>query len=152
MDTRFDCTSRARRAWFFAVVGLGVLVAGGQACAEGALAISQKKDIAKSGLAIGLSSNYGDKDEARKRALDECHGFANAPKATRDTCDVILSFRDQCVAISLDPKDGTPGFGWAVADKSEAAQSEALSRCVTTAGKTRQKFCQNSLVRCDAKK
>jgi hypothetical protein len=151
MGTGIDCTSRARRTWFFAVVGLGLLAAVGQPRAEGALAISQMKDIAKAGLAIGLSNNYGGKDEARKRALDECHAFVNAPKATRDTCAVVLSFRDQCVAISLDPKDGTPGFGWAVADKKETAQSEALSRCVATAGKSRQKFCQNSLVRCDTK-
>lgn len=152
MGTGIDCTSRARRAWLLAVVGLGLVAAGGQARAEGALAISQMKDIAKAGLAIGVSNNYDGREEARKRALDECHAFANAPTKTRDTCAVVLSFRDQCVAISLDPKDGTPGFGWAVADKKEAAQSEALSRCVATAGKTRQKFCQNSLVRCDAKK
>jgi hypothetical protein len=152
MSTGIDCTTRARRAWFLAIVGLGLLAAGGQTRADGALAISQMKDIAKSGLAIGLSSNYAGKDEARTRALDECHAFANAPKATRDTCAVILSFRDQCVAISLDPKDGTPGFGWAAADKKEVAQSESLARCVATAGKSRQKFCQNSLVRCDAKK
>lgn len=36
-------------------------------------------------------------------------------EAAKKECKVVAEFRDKCVAIADDPKDGTTGFGWAIA-------------------------------------
>jgi hypothetical protein len=110
--------------------------------AEGAIAIAQPPNIVKQGFAFGTSWNYATAEEARNTALERCRQTDDA--ARRALCKVIRTFHNECVAVAMDPKNGTPGAGWAVdagADKVEAA---ALTECRATAGAARRKFCQIS--------
>jgi hypothetical protein len=118
--------------------------------AHGAIALGMPDDIAKGGLAMGTGYNYDTADGAKLRALQECLSFKDAPLATRGLCKIVESFDAQCYAISLDPKEGTPGVGWSVAPKKENAEAVALERCRQTAGEERASYCVVSLSDCDA--
>jgi hypothetical protein len=45
---------------------------------------------------------------------------------------VIKDFKDQCVAVAMDPQAGTPGVGWAVGDDRHTAEAQAPSGCEQT--------------------
>src|SRR5437762_3041154 len=92
------------------------------AAAEGALAVGLPDDVARDGVAIGMSYNYRDRAGAEERALKECRSFVDAPESTRTLCKIIETFSSQCLAVSLDPKAGTPGVGWAIAPSKEEAE------------------------------
>jgi hypothetical protein len=109
--------------------------------AEGALAIALPSDVAKGGFAYGRSANWRSEDEARADALKFCRESATEPKL-RSLCAVIDTFRDQCAAIAMDPKAGTPGVGWAIAATRQAAERQALTQCRDTAGSSRRDFCE----------
>jgi hypothetical protein len=55
---------------------------------------------------------------------------------------VVTSFSNKCAAVALDPKDGTPGAGWATGDTQTDADEEALARCRSAAGTNRRDFCK----------
>jgi hypothetical protein len=109
--------------------------------AEGALAIALPSDVAKGGFAYGRSANWKSEDEARADALKLCRESATAPQL-RALCAVISSVRDQCVAVAMDPKAGTPGVGWAISANRQTAESQALAKCRETAGASRRDFCE----------
>jgi hypothetical protein len=137
------------------LVGLpAALVAAGlsglPALAHGAIALGKPDDISTGGLAMGTGYNYPTAEAAKLRALEECLAFPDAPLATRGLCKIVESFEHQCYAISLDPKEGTPGMGWAVAPKKGEAEAAALGHCRDTAGADRAGFCEVSLSDCDA--
>jgi hypothetical protein len=117
--------------------------------ADGAVALGRPADVSKGGVATGVSYNYDDRAVAQKRALDECRSSKDAPQSTRDLCKLITYYKDHCVAVSLDPKAGTPGFGWSVGIDKTTAEQEAKASCIATAGKSREKFCVVSLLHCD---
>lgn len=119
------------------------------ALAHGAIALGKPDDIEKGGLAMGTGYNYGTAEGAKLRALQECLAFSDAPLETRGLCKVIESFDRQCYAISLDPKEGTPGVGWAVAALKDGAEKIAVERCRETAGADRSAYCVVSLSGCD---
>ncbi|MFM9942801.1 MAG: DUF4189 domain-containing protein [Hyphomicrobiaceae bacterium] len=116
---------------------------------EGAVAVGQPRDVAASGYAIGLSGNYQTETEAKARALKECRAGDAAPESTRNLCKVVRTFKKGCVAAALDPKDGTPGAGWALAANRPDAEKAAVAACRKTAGKAREEFCVVSAVQCD---
>ncbi len=118
------------------------------AAAHGALAVGLPDDVAKKGVAIGFSFDYGNRAEAEARALQECQNFMDAPPATRELCRVVDAFANACVVIALDPDPGTPGVGWAIGGRT-AATELALQRCVDTAGDARKSFCKVVSARCD---
>jgi Domain of unknown function (DUF4189) len=117
--------------------------------AEGALAIGLPANVAKEGVALGWAVNFATKAEAELEALKECLAHMNAPASTRALCKVTERVHDQCVGIALDPKDGTPGVGWAIAADSKTAQSQAMAKCSATAGPSRRDFCVPKQTRCD---
>jgi hypothetical protein len=117
------------------------LVANGNCIAAGAVAVGQPSDIAKDGVAIFTDVNNDSVEIAKKNALAGCKGLKNASPTSKSLCKIIATFEDQCVAESLDPESGTPGFGWAMARTSKAAKEQALSNCRDTAGPTRQDAC-----------
>lgn len=119
------------------------------AAAHGALAVGLPPDVAKAGVALGYSYNQANRDAAEARALKECLSNRDSPPATRALCRVIETFSRRCVAIALDPEDGTPGVGWAVDTPQKAAEESALARCQDTAGASRRAFCKVMLVHCD---
>jgi hypothetical protein len=107
--------------------------------AEGALAIGQPPNIVKDGYAFGIASNYSTKEEATSNALELCRNTKS--QGSRVLCKVIRSFKNECAAVAMDPKDGTPGAGWAVEATQEKAEENALAECRATAGPSRRQFC-----------
>jgi Domain of unknown function (DUF4189) len=97
-----------------------------QARADGAIAIGLPADVAKKGVAVGTSWGYPTVEAAEARALKECLAFMDAPPDTRALCKVVQTFKDQCFVVALDPKNGTPGFGWAVRPTMSAAEEAAM--------------------------
>jgi len=118
------------------------------AAAEGALAIGLPADVAKTGYASGYSYNAKTMDEARATAMDYCRKAPTNNKA-RSLCKVIETFSNRCVAVSMDPKAGTPGAGWGIGDDLRAAERQALARCEATAGPGRRAACVVSNSNCD---
>ena len=118
--------------------------------AEGVLAVGITKDVAKDGFVIGYSVNKATLDEARARAMSSCRGapVENAEAAKKE-CKVVAEFRDKCVAIADDPKNGTTGFGWAVAASRAEALSQALDMCKKASNKARASYCRAAHASCD---
>jgi hypothetical protein len=113
----------------------------GRCIAAGAVAVGEPAEIAKDGVAIFTYVNASSAESAKKKALDGCKGLPNASATSKALCKIVATFENQCVAQSLDPQNGTPGFGWAMARNSSAAKEQALSNCRDTAGPTRQGAC-----------
>jgi lipoprotein NlpI len=120
------------------------------AAADGALAVGLPADVVRGGFASGYSYNAKTMDDARATAIDYCHKAPTNDKA-RSLCKVIETFSDRCVAVSMDPKAGTPGVGWAIGDDLRAAERQALSRCEATAGAERRAACVVTESNCDGR-
>src|SRR6202166_4819462 len=80
------------------------------AVADGALAVALPPDVVKQGFAYGYVTDYPDADKADAQALKKCRDTTIA--GVRPLCTVIQDFKDQCVAVAMDPQAGTPGVGW----------------------------------------
>ncbi len=109
--------------------------------ATGAVAVGEPAKIAKDGVAIFTYVNANNAAQAKEKALAGCKGLPGASNTSKALCKVMATFENQCVAQALDPQNGTPGFGWAIARNSSDAKEQALSNCRDTAGPTRQEFC-----------
>ena len=107
--------------------------------AEGALAIGQPPNIVKDGYAFGIAWNYSTKEEAASNALERCRNTKS--EGSRVLCKVVRSFTHECAVVAMDPKDGTPGAGWAIEATQEKAEENALAECRATAGPSRRQFC-----------
>ena len=136
-----------------AVIGMALAAAAqfvaDTALADGAVALGRPADIAKAGVAIGIASNFEDNDRAQEAALEKCRANQDAPQSTKSLCMLVAYFKDQCAAVAIDKKAGTPGFAWAIGINKASAQGEALAVCKATAGKGRERFCENSIWYCD---
>jgi hypothetical protein len=110
--------------------------------ADGALAIGLPADVARQGFAAGFKMNANDMEAARLAALASCHEAAGASAEAKKLCTVVATFRDQCFAVAMDPADGTPGVGWAVAETSQLANQQALEQCRGSAGPKRRDYCE----------
>lgn len=119
------------------------------ASADGALAVGVPADVSKDGFAYGRNVNSPTEQAARERALQLCRTAKDSSDAARNLCTVVMSFHRQCVSVAMDPAAGTPGVGWAVAPTREAAEQQALSNCIATAGPARQQYCVKSDSACD---
>lgn len=151
--------SRRHRSFALSCIGLAGLTACGftavgsrRVHAEAALAVGLPADVAKQGLAMGWALNYPTKEAAQAEALKRCRNFQDAPQSTKDLCKVMESFRQRCLAVALDPENGTTGLGWAVAKDQKQAEDRAMDRCVDSSDKKRRDFCRVTLTRCDGKK
>jgi hypothetical protein len=133
---------------FFIVAVLFALVPG-VALAHGAIAVAAPPDVAKDGYSSGISYNYETASGAEQRALQECRDSPHASPQTRKLCKSIRTFRDQCVAVALDPEAGTPGAGWAIGDTLALAERDALRACEDTAGRDRLGKCVVTATGCD---
>lgn len=109
--------------------------------AAGAVAVGEPADISKDGVAIFTYVRAGTSSIAKEKALAGCKALPNASSTSKALCKIVATFEDQCVAQALDPQDGTPGFGWAMARNSKQAKEQALSNCRDTAGPTRKDAC-----------
>jgi hypothetical protein len=132
---------------------VGVLVAqalwGAPAGAAGAVAVGIAPDGAQHGFSFAINSNKATETAARETALNGCQTSKEANDKAHARCGVIGTFVNQCASIAMDPKDGTPGVGWAIAADSATAKQQALANCEATAGPGRAGFCEVSAIRCD---
>jgi Domain of unknown function (DUF4189) len=109
--------------------------------ADSALAIGLPADVAGFGFAVGQSLNESSFAEARRKAVEGCYKSPGASEAAKKLCKVIATFRDQCFAVAIDPKAGTPGVGWAIAETRDLADQAAIEQCRGTAGASRRDYC-----------
>ena len=109
------------------------------ACAVAALALGVPGDVAKEGVSMGLFTGEQTVEAAQAKALDQCH--KQGSDKTKALCVVVRVFRNQCAALAIDPKPGTPGFGWAIAENPENAKDQALESCRDMAGSDRRDAC-----------
>ena len=128
-----------------------LLSAGTSAWGVGAIAVGASTNIVADGLAIGYANDEANAETANALALKNCRSFPEAPQRTRDLCRVVHTFQRQCVSVALDPKDGTPGWGWAVAATSREADEQSMRMCRSTAGRDREGFCEVVRSQCDVK-
>jgi hypothetical protein len=136
MPYRIIATLIATCLWSAALVVPSV------ASAEGAIALGLPPDVAKGGVAIGWAVNFQTAAEAEAEALKKCRANASAPASTRELCTVVIqSFRNQCIGVALDREDGTPGFGWVLADSDKTAGERALAMCRNSSPPARRSAC-----------
>lgn len=117
--------------------------------AMSAIAAGIPDNVATGGVAFGESWNSATRDQAEQNALEKCRTEPNAPASTLALCKIIAHFDHRCAAVSLDPKDGTPGFGWAVADQRSQAEDQAIALCHQTSEADRAPYCVVTWSDCD---
>jgi hypothetical protein len=107
-------------------------------------------DVAKQGFTYGYANNHP-AAEAPALALTQCQISPSAVKDNklRARCKVIATYHDQCVAVAMDPANGTPGVGWAIQSDLRSAESQALAQCEKTAGPGRRAACKVDHSKCD---
>jgi hypothetical protein len=126
-------------ALFGAVMSMATLACVCPGRAAGAVALGLPSDVARDGASIFTQVDARTSEEAKTGALAGCK--SNGSQIARDLCKIVATFQNQCVAEALDPENGTPGFGWAMAQTGSEAKSQALANCRDTAGPTRQDAC-----------
>jgi hypothetical protein len=119
------------------------------AAADGAIAIGAPADVSKDGYVYGYQLNAPNMSEASEKALVNCRTAPDASDEAKKLCIVAMTFRNQCVAVAMDPKAGTPGAGWSLGPTKQAAIDQAMANCRATAGASRRDFCQLSNAGCD---
>jgi hypothetical protein len=118
---------------------LAFVIPEGSGCmAAGAIALGLPSSVAKQGVSMGFSTKRPI-DEAKTVALTECRNSGSS--ISKSLCKIVGTFNNQCVALAIDPKPDTPGFGWAIADSLQDAKDQALANCRDTAGRGRQDAC-----------
>jgi lipoprotein NlpI len=133
-----------------------IFIGNNRANSEGAIAEGIAPGGVAKGYAITLQANWPNRDVARANALDRCRkpsekAASGAPlnnAKARARCEVVMSFSNKCAAVAVDPKDGTPGAGWAIGDTQKDADDAALARCRAAAG-ARRDFCKVTNQLCD---
>jgi Domain of unknown function (DUF4189) len=136
----------------FLVLAISLSVAmPGPATAEGALAVGIARGGTAKGYATGFSINQPTVKAARSNAVEQCKRTKASNADAKSGCEVVVTFRNKCVASAVDPQQGTPGAGWGVGGTQEAADSQALSRCRAKAGADRAEFCEVTDRFCDGK-
>jgi uncharacterized protein DUF4189 len=132
---------------------------GNRAYSEGAIAEGIAPGGVAKGYMIAIRTDRPNSEAARSDALAGCKkrpekvlsGVApdDGNAKARARCEVVSTFSKKCAATAADPKDGTPGAGWAVGDTQQQADEEALARCRSVAGTDRRDFCKVTSRACD---
>ena len=119
--------------------------------AAGALAVGLPADVANAGFTYGFSIDHPDEPSAREEALKQCRSTKDAARDAklRSLCTVIMTFKKQCVAVAMDPRNGTPGVGWAIAQDRRVAEDQAMEKCRQTDGAELQAACVVDHAGCD---
>jgi hypothetical protein len=120
----------------------------GSVLAAGAVAIGIPANVARDGVAAGVSIDSPSTAAASREALSLCRG-SKVGRYTRSLCKVVKTFSRQCAAMATDPQPGTTGFGYGVASTKGRAQSIALAQCKASSGLGRAGACEQASVACD---
>jgi hypothetical protein len=121
----------------------------GFAGAEGAMAVGIARGGVAKGYATGFAVNQPTVKAARSNAVEQCRRMKNSNADARSGCEVVVTFRNKCVASAIDPESGTPGAGWGIGGSQQTADSQALARCRAKAGSERAEFCKVTDRDCD---
>ena len=134
-----------------AVFAASIAAASSAAFGYGAIAIGEPDDVAKDGLAMGWSADIETQEKASEEALYWCGNVTEPPvKAeTRALCKIVYTFRHECIAVAVDSKPHTPGWGWASGATKEAALADAMAHCQAKAGPERAQYCAAQINACD---
>ena len=122
------------------ICAMAALVA--EANAHGAVATGGVTPGSPYGSAYGISYSWATKAKADARALKECErhrGKVGSP------CQIVADFTRQWASVAMDPKGGTPGFGWAFDADKKTVEAFALYKCKSTSPPARKEFCAVSL-------
>jgi uncharacterized protein DUF4189 len=129
-----------------------IFMANNRGNSEGAIAEGIAPEGVAKGYGIAIRVDRPDRDVARSDALAGCRkgpektvagaALDSGNAKARARCEVVTSFSNKCAAVAVDPKDGTPGAGWATGDTQKDADEEALARCRSVAGANRRDFCK----------
>ncbi len=140
----------SQRALLAAVVSAGVVARADLAAADGALAVGEPRDVVAEGFAYGFALDEPTIEQASAKALGDCKTPTRGidPRA-QALCKVVQAFKNLCFAVAMDPKDATPGVGWAVEGDKDSAARAALAKCVATAGDGRRDACEVTHSGCD---
>jgi hypothetical protein len=124
------------------------------AIAAGAIAVGQPDDIARGGFTYGFAYDRTDEQTARQDALEQCRSTKDAAQDAklRSLCTVVQTFSRQCIAVAMDPRNGTPGVGWAIADELRDAEAQAMEKCRQTDGSELAAGCVVDNSGCDGAK
>ena len=141
---------RPRRCHAVIAASLVVVVWPQIGAADGALAVGLPKDVAAEGFAYNFAVNEPTPAGANAKALADCKKPSPGVDPRAQTlCAVVQTFHNRCFAVAMDPKDATPGVGWAVEDTKQEAGRSALAKCAATAGDDRRDFCKVTDTDCD---
>jgi len=103
------------------------------AFAAGAIAVGAVNNVGTHGVAVGMNGDFTTTSAAKSDALKSCSA-SKVKASVRALCKVVSTYSNRCSAVAMDSKGGAPGLGWAVANSSSSASSQALARCRATAG------------------
>jgi Domain of unknown function (DUF4189) len=137
------------RAGFAALAIVTAFIWPSLAQAEGAMAVGIARGGIAKGYATGFAINQPTTKAARSNAVEQCRRMKNSNADARSGCEVVVTFRNKCVASAIDPESGTPGAGWGLGASQQSADSQALARCRAKAGASRVEFCQVTDRFCD---
>src|SRR3981081_338511 len=141
-ESRMRSVERGRRAAATVVAACLICGAAGwptRSAAEGALAVGLPADVAKEGFAFGYALEKSSAEEARAAALADCRAESpGVDKRAQALWAPVGSFRNKCLSVAMDPKDATPGVGWAIEPSLQGASRGALAKCVATVGADRR--------------
>jgi len=120
-----------------------MLVTALPAGAHGAVAIGgNPADIAKNGIAVGVSKDDDTKDLAEAGAVEQCKAFKGRnPAQTAARCVVVADFAHAWAVIAMDPKPQSPGFGWSIDADKATAERNAINQCKSSSPDERKQFC-----------
>jgi len=121
----------------------------GLAGAEGAMAVGIARGGIAKGYATGFAVNQPTVKAARSNAVEQCRRTKSSNADAKSGCEVVVTFRNKCVASAVDPQSGTPGAGWGLGGSQQSADSQALARCRVKAGTERAEFCEVTDRDCD---
>jgi hypothetical protein len=140
----------ARRGLLVAALLTGIMARPDLAAADGALAVGLPSDVAAEGFAYGFALDEPTSQAASAGALRDCREETPGvdPRA-QALCAVVQTFKNRCFAVAMDPKDATPGVGWAIEGDKDTAARAALAKCVATAGDDRRDACEVTHSGCD---
>jgi hypothetical protein len=118
------------------------------AFADGAIAVGKPANVAKNGIAVGLSTDFSSIKAASADAMSQCkRGEVKA--STRALCRVVKTFTKQCAAVAFDPLPATSGFGWGLGATKSKARAAALASCNQSADPGRKGACKVFGADCD---
>lgn len=116
--------------------------------ADVALAIGvTPRGVSRDGAAVGYAVGPDSEKLAGEQAVAACRAFSPSPAAAK-SCRVREHRTEGCVAVVMDKRNGTPGFGWGIDDDVDAAVEAAAGACRKTAGR-RQRHCETAAIACD---